>query len=199
MTGIGRDAHPPRLRGHRLHDLPGLRPSATASTRSCARSPTRPSDAGLPIGGLELPARRRPLQGGRDAIDVTAYAAQIAAQLGAHIIKVKPPTAHLEQADAKKVYEKDKIPHRDAGRARPARRPERVQRQAHRHLLGRRGQGHRPQPCSTRSARIPAGGGFGSIMGRNAFQRPHDEAIAAAQRCDEHLRRQVAEACASPR
>jgi len=25
---------------------------------------------------------------------------------------------------------------------------------------------------------IQAGGGYGSIMGRNVFQRPHDEAIA---------------------
>src|SRR5262247_4228387 len=35
---------------------------------------------------------------GETAIDVVAYAAQIAAQLGAHIIKVKPPTAHIEQS-----------------------------------------------------------------------------------------------------
>src|SRR5271165_5002516 len=41
---------------------------------------------------------------GETAIDISAYAAQIAAQLGAHIIKVKPPTAHLELAAAKKVY-----------------------------------------------------------------------------------------------
>src|SRR5512140_1902403 len=47
---------------------------------------------------------------GETGIDVTAYAAQIAAQLGANIIKVKPPTAHIEQAEAKKVYEKEKIP-----------------------------------------------------------------------------------------
>ena len=39
-----------------------------------------------------------------------AYAAQIACQLGAHVVKVKPPTAHIEQAEAKKVYEKEKIP-----------------------------------------------------------------------------------------
>ncbi|MDH5588381.1 MAG: class I fructose-bisphosphate aldolase, partial [Nitrospirota bacterium] len=38
---------------------------------------------------------------GETAIDVVAYAAQIAAQLGAHIIKVKVPSAHLEQAAAK--------------------------------------------------------------------------------------------------
>jgi hypothetical protein len=35
-------------------------------------------------------------------MDVVAYAAQIAAQLGAHIIKVNLPTAHLEQAAAKR-------------------------------------------------------------------------------------------------
>jgi class I fructose-bisphosphate aldolase len=47
---------------------------------------------------------------GETAIDVVAYAAQIACQLGAHIVKVKPPTAHIEQAAAKKVYEKERIP-----------------------------------------------------------------------------------------
>ena len=43
---------------------------------------------------------------GETAVDVAGYAAQIAAQLGAHVIKVKPPTAHLEQGEAKKVFEK---------------------------------------------------------------------------------------------
>ncbi|MFQ5575330.1 MAG: class I fructose-bisphosphate aldolase, partial [Terriglobia bacterium] len=47
---------------------------------------------------------------GETAIDVVAYAAQIAAQLGAHVIKVKLPTAHLEQAAAKKVYDAQQIP-----------------------------------------------------------------------------------------
>src|SRR6185295_4854832 len=47
---------------------------------------------------------------GETAIDVVAYAAQIACQLGAHVIKVKPPTAHIEQGAAKKVYEKERIP-----------------------------------------------------------------------------------------
>src|SRR2546422_746897 len=46
---------------------------------------------------------------GETALDVVAYAAQIAAQLGAHIIKVKLPTDHLEQAAAKKVYEMQQI------------------------------------------------------------------------------------------
>src|SRR5712691_5593923 len=47
---------------------------------------------------------------GETGLDVVAYAAQIAAQLGAHIIKVKPPTEHIEQAEAKKAYEKAKVP-----------------------------------------------------------------------------------------
>src|SRR5207237_5488554 len=47
---------------------------------------------------------------GETATDVTAYAAHIAAQLGAHVIKVKLPSAHLEQAAAKKVYESTQVP-----------------------------------------------------------------------------------------
>ncbi|MEE8188317.1 MAG: class I fructose-bisphosphate aldolase, partial [Kiloniellales bacterium] len=46
---------------------------------------------------------------GETAMDICGYAAQMAALLGAHIIKVKPPTDHLEQAEAKAVYEKQKI------------------------------------------------------------------------------------------
>src|SRR5690606_36175844 len=47
---------------------------------------------------------------GETAVDVVAYAAQISAQLGAHVIKVKPPKEHIEQAEAKKVFEKYGIP-----------------------------------------------------------------------------------------
>ncbi len=46
---------------------------------------------------------------GETALDVIAYGAHIAALLGAHIIKVKMPTAHLELPDARKVYEDQKI------------------------------------------------------------------------------------------
>ncbi len=64
---------------------------------------------------------------GETSIDVVAYAAQIAAQLGANIIKVKLPTAKIEQAEAKKVYEKKAIPIDHAVRARPPRHANRVQ------------------------------------------------------------------------
>ena len=47
---------------------------------------------------------------GETAVDIAAYAAQIAAQLGAHVIKVKPPKDLVEHAEAKKVFEKYAIP-----------------------------------------------------------------------------------------
>ena len=47
---------------------------------------------------------------GEQAIDVTAYAAQISCQLGAHVVKIKPPKDVIEQAEAKKVFEKYAIP-----------------------------------------------------------------------------------------
>ncbi len=78
---------------------------------------------------------------GETAIDVVAYAAHIAAELGAHVIKVKLPSAHLELAEAKKVYEKERIPITHHRRARSPRRAEHLRRAAHRDLLGRPGQG----------------------------------------------------------
>lgn len=113
---------------------------------------------------------------GETAIDVAGYAVQIAAQLGAHIIKVKLPTAHLEQAEARKVYEAQSIPI-----ATPA---ERV-----RHILECAFAGRRIVIFSGGAATfddaalldeiraIHAGGGFGSILGRNSFQRSKPEAL----------------------
>lgn len=113
---------------------------------------------------------------GETAIDVAGYAVQIAAQLGAHIIKVKLPTAHLEQAEAGKVYEAQHIPI-----GTPA---ERV-----RHILECAFAGRRIVIFSGGAATfddaalldeiraIHAGGGFGSILGRNSFQRSKPEAL----------------------
>jgi class I fructose-bisphosphate aldolase len=78
---------------------------------------------------------------GETAVDVAAYAAQIACQLGAHIVKVKPPKLHLDQPEAKKVYEKHQIPIATmADRVRNVVQVE-LRRQADRHLLRRRGEG----------------------------------------------------------
>ena len=47
---------------------------------------------------------------GETAVDIVAYAAQIAAQLGAHIIKVKPPSEYIELEEARKTYDRYNIP-----------------------------------------------------------------------------------------
>ncbi len=113
---------------------------------------------------------------GETALDVTAYAAHIAALIGATIIKVKPPTAHVEQAEAKKVYEKEKIPTGTLA--------ERIAHVKQTTFGGKRlvifsGGGAKSNAEVLDEVRgIAAGGGDGSIMGRNAFQRPKPEAEA---------------------
>jgi len=113
---------------------------------------------------------------GETAIDVVGYAVQIAAQLGAHIIKVKLPTAHIEQDPARKVFQERAIPIATAA--------ERV-----RHIVDCAFAGRRIVIFSGGAAvsdenalldeirAIHAGGGFGSIIGRNSFQRPRDVAV----------------------
>lgn len=116
---------------------------------------------------------------GETAIDVVAYAAQIAAQLGAHIIKVKLPTAHLEQAAAKKVYETTQIPIKTL--------EERVRHVVQSAFDGRRivifsgGAKSEDQNVFEEARAIRAGGGFGSIIGRNSFQRPKAESMKFLQ------------------
>ncbi|MCM2249307.1 MAG: class I fructose-bisphosphate aldolase [Geothrix sp.] len=112
---------------------------------------------------------------GETAVDVCAYAAQIAAQLGAHIIKVKPPKAHIEQAEARKVFEKCAIPTDTL--------KDRIAHVVQSAFNGRRivifsgGEAKGTDEVLKEVAEIAAGGASGSIMGRNAFQRPKAEAI----------------------
>jgi class I fructose-bisphosphate aldolase len=116
---------------------------------------------------------------GETAIDVVAYAAQIAAQLGAHVIKVKLPTAHLEQAAAKKVYEAEQVPIKTLS--------ERVSHVVQSAFAGRRivifsgGAKSEDRAFFEEARAIRDGGGFGSIIGRNSFQRPKAEAIKFLQ------------------
>ena len=112
---------------------------------------------------------------GETATDVIAYGAQIAAQMGAHVIKVKPPTATFEQPEAKKAYEK-------AGVA-IATLADRIKLVVQAAFAGKRivifsgGEPKGTAALMDDMRGIRDGGGFGSIMGRNAFQRPRDEAI----------------------
>ncbi len=112
---------------------------------------------------------------GETAVDVIAYAAQIAAQLGAHFIKVKPPKEYVEQAEAKKVYEKYNIPVKTLA--------DRVRHVVQSAFGGKRivifsgGEAKGTEDILKEVQGIRDGGGFGSIMGRNSFQRPRQEAL----------------------
>ncbi len=112
---------------------------------------------------------------GETAIDVTAYAAHIAAQLGAHVIKVKLPSAHIAQDAARKVYEKNQVP---VGSL-----PERVRHVVQSAFDGRRivifsgGAKEEDKAVFDEARAIRDGGGFGSIIGRNSFQRQRSEAL----------------------
>jgi class I fructose-bisphosphate aldolase len=110
---------------------------------------------------------------GETALDVVAYAAQLACQMGAHVVKVKLPTEFLYQDKAKKIYEDLEIPRSTTS--------DRV-----RHILQAAFDGKRIVIFSGGSKTsedafyddirgIRDGGGYGSIIGRNTFQRPWDE------------------------
>ena len=116
---------------------------------------------------------------GELAVDVAGYAAHISAELGAHVIKIKPPTAHIEQAEAKKVFEKFNIP--------IATLADRVKHCVQSAFNGKRilifsgGENRDTAGLLEDVKQLAQGGAFGSIMGRNAFQRPRPEGMKLLQ------------------
>jgi class I fructose-bisphosphate aldolase len=131
--------------------------------------------AGLPVIVWSYPRGSGISKEGQTAVDVVAYAAHLASQLGAHVIKVKPPTEHIELEPARVALEKAGVPLDTLA--------DRV-----RHVVQSAFDGHRIVIFSGGAAKETAavleenrqtarGGGFGTIMGRNSFQRPHREAL----------------------
>ncbi|UXU76189.1 MULTISPECIES: class I fructose-bisphosphate aldolase [unclassified Paracoccus (in: a-proteobacteria)] len=113
---------------------------------------------------------------GETAIDIAAYAAQIAALIGAHIIKIKLSTDHLELPEAKKVYESKGI-----DISTQAKRVEHCMQAAFngRRLVVFSGGAAKGADAVYDDARaIRDGGGNGSIIGRNSFQRSREDALA---------------------
>ncbi len=117
---------------------------------------------------------------GETAIDIAAYAAQIAALLGAHVIKIKLSTDHLELGEAKKVYEKQGID--------IATQAARVRHCVQSAFNGRRimvfsgGAAKSADDVYDDARAIRDGGGNGSIIGRNSFQRSREDALAMLDR-----------------
>lgn len=114
---------------------------------------------------------------GETAIDVVTYAAQIAAQLGAHVIKVKLPSAHIELKEAQKVYQKHHIPIDTL--------PDRVRHVIQSSFNGKRivifsggPKSENDEAFFNEVRAIRDGGGFGSIIGRNSFQRSQAEGLS---------------------
>ncbi|RCW89030.1 class I fructose-bisphosphate aldolase [Paracoccus lutimaris] len=117
---------------------------------------------------------------GETAIDVAAYAAQIAALIGAHIIKIKLSTDHLMLPEAKKVYEDKKID--------VATQAKRVAHCMEASFNGRRivvfsgGAAKGADAVFDDARAIRDGGGNGSIIGRNSFQRSREDALEMLQK-----------------
>ena len=132
-------------------------------------------EAGLAVVIWSYPRGELLSKEGETGIDVIAYAAHIAAQLGAHIIKVKPPTAHLEQEAAKKVYLQQGI--KVATMADRSRHVVQSCFNGRRIVIFSGGDAKTTDELLKEVSELAQGGAFGSIMGRNAFQRPKAEAI----------------------
>jgi len=151
--------------------------NAQAMYQQCREMIAEARSAGLASVVWSYPRGASLSKEGETALDVVAYAAQIAAQLGAHVIKVKPPTAHIEQAEAKKAYDKAGVPMSTLA--------ERV-----RHVVQSSFDGKRIVIFSGGATRdddnllfdeyrqLRDGGAFGSIIGRNSFQRKREHALA---------------------
>jgi class I fructose-bisphosphate aldolase len=109
------------------------------------------------------------------AVDVCAYAAHMAALLGAHIIKVKPPTNAIGLEAARKTYETQHIP---VGTL-----TERIRHVVQACFNGRRivvfsgGEAKDLESLYAEIRELRDGGANGSIIGRNTFQRPREEAL----------------------
>ena len=131
---------------------------------------------GLPVVIWSYPRGEALSKDGETAIDVVSYAAQIACQLGAHIVKVKPPSNYIEQDAARKVYESqgiklDTLADRISHVVQSAFSGKRI-------VIFSGGSAKSREEVLEEIAGIHAGGGFGSIMGRNSFQREKSDGVA---------------------
>jgi class I fructose-bisphosphate aldolase len=128
---------------------------------------------GLPTIVWSYPRGAGLTKDGETAVDVVAYAAQIACQIGAHVVKVKPPTEIVYQDAAKKSYENIPI----------GTLAERIEHVVQSAFNGKRivifsgGAAKGTEAVLEEVGEIAKGGGYGSIVGRNAFQRTESDAV----------------------
>ena len=132
-------------------------------------------DSGLAVVVWSYPRGGDISKDGETAIDIVSYAAHMAALVGAHIIKVKPPTSHIELEDAKKVYISENIPIKTL--------TERINHVVQSCFHGKRlvvfsgGTSKDTESLLKEVKELYLGGASGSIIGRNSFQRPYNDAL----------------------
>jgi class I fructose-bisphosphate aldolase len=160
--------------GYTIYPGSGLRNQMYQDLRDLIRAART---AGLPTIVWSYPRGADLTKEGETAIDVVAYAAQIACQLGAHVVKVKPPSEIVFQDAAKKSYENIPI-------GTLAERIEHVVQSAFnnkRIVIFSGGAAKGTEAVLEEVGQIAKGGGFGSIVGRNAFQRSESDAVKLLQ------------------
>ena len=133
-------------------------------------------NAGLAVVVWSYPRGGSISKKGETAIDIVSYAAHMAALVGAHIIKVKPPTSIIEQDEAKKVYLSENVPISSLN--------ERIKHIVQSCFNGKSllvfsgGTSKDKESLLGEVKELYLGGASGSIIGRNSFQRPYSEALA---------------------
>ena len=160
--------------GYTIYPGSGLRNQMYQDLRDLIREARA---VGLPTMVWAYPRGANLTKEGETAIDVVAYAAQIACQLGAHIVKVKPPSELVFQDAAKKSYENIPV-------GTMAERIEHVVQSCFnnkRIVIFSGGASKGTEALLEEVGEIAKGGAYGSIMGRNAFQRSESEAVKLLQ------------------
>tara|TARA_B100001093_G_scaffold169950_1_gene162735 strand:- start:3078 stop:4004 length:927 start_codon:yes stop_codon:yes gene_type:complete len=133
-------------------------------------------DSGLAVVVWSYPRGGNISKNGETAIDIVSYAAHMAALVGAHIIKVKPPTSHIELEEAKKVYTSENIPIENLS--------DRIRHVVQSCFQGRRlvvfsgGTSKDEESLLKEIKDLYMGGASGSIIGRNSFQREYNDALS---------------------
>ena len=156
--------------GYTIYPGSGLRNQMFQDLRDLIREARA---VGLPTIVWSYPRGAGLSKEGETAIDVVAYAAQIACQLGAHVVKVKPPSEVVFQEAAKKSYENIPI----------GTLAERIAHVVQSAFNGKRivifsgGAAKGTDAVLEEISQIAKGGGYGSIVGRNAFQRSESDAV----------------------
>ena len=110
------------------------------------------------------------------AVDICAYAAHMAALMGAHIIKVKPPTEHVSLEAAKKTYDTQNID--ISSMAARTRHVVQACFAGRRLVVFSGGENVGTEGLYEQIRGLRDGGANGAIIGRNTFQRPKADALA---------------------